>query len=129
MHDHTLTVPSVPQVCVELARVLLHLTDSYALSDFASLRHKALVALAVTCPSPTAHYLTSEFYAPNYTLRQRMDILEVYGLCKPSHPHTLTLILTLTLTPSHPLTFRYSVLQPLSLHSQGVVTVVIAVMV
>lgn len=94
MHDHTLTVPSVPQVCVELARVLLHLTDSYALSDFASLRHKALVALAVTCPSPTAHYLTSEFYAPNYTLRQRMDILEVYGLCKPSHPHTLTLILT-----------------------------------
>ena len=103
---------------MELARVLLHLTDSYALSDFAFLRHKALVALAVTCPSSTAHYLTSEFYAPNYTLRQRMDILEVCGLCRPSHPHTLT-----------PPTFRYSVLQPLSLHSQGVVTVVIVVMV
>ena len=72
---------------MELARVLLHLTDSYGLSDFASLRHKALVALAVTCPSPTAHYLTSEFYGPNYTLRQRMDILEVYGLCKLSHHH------------------------------------------
>lgn len=95
MHHHTLIVPSIPQVCVELARVLLHLTDSYDLSDFASLRHKALVALAVTCPSPTAHYLTSEFYGPNYTLRQRMDILEVYGLCKSSHhtsshPHTIT---------------------------------------
>ena len=36
----------------------------------------------------------------------------------PSHPHTLT-----------PLTFMYSALQPLSLHSQGVVTVVIVVMV
>ena len=117
MHDHTLTVPSVPQVCVELARVMLHLTDTYALSDFASLRHKALVALAVTCPSPTAHYLTSEFYAPNYTLRQRMDILEVYGLCKPSHPHTLTLILII-LTPSsshsHPHTLTPSHFQVLS---------------
>ena len=118
---------------MELARVLLHLTDSYALSDFAFLRHKALVALAVTCPSSTAHYLTSEFYAPNYTLRQRMDILEVYGLCvltssplSPSHPHILT---SSPLSPSHPHTFRYSALQPLSLHSQGVVTMVIVVMV
>lgn len=65
------------QVCVELGRVLLHLTDSYALSDFTLLRHRAMVTLVVTCPSPLAHYLTSEFYAPHYTLRQRMDVLEV----------------------------------------------------
>ena len=141
MHHHTLIVPSVPQVCVELARVLLHLTDSYGLSDFASLRHKALVALAVTCPSPTAHYLTSEFYGPNYTLRQRMDILEVYGLCKLSHHHmhlnhhTTHHYMHLNHHTTHHHmhlnhhTFRYSVLQPLSLHSRGVVTMVTVVMV
>ena len=65
------------QVCTELARVLLHLSDSFALADFVPQRHRALVALVTSCPSPVAQLLTGEFYAPNYNIRQRLDILEV----------------------------------------------------
>lgn len=64
---------------MELSKVLLHLSDRYALPEFVSLRHRALVALAVTCPSLVAPYLTREFYGPHYTLRQRMDMLDVSG--------------------------------------------------
>ena len=66
------------QVCVELAKVLLHLSDQYYLDDFVSLRMSAMVSLAVCSPDLVAPYLTDEFYAPNFSLRQRMDILEVH---------------------------------------------------
>ena len=69
--------PPFLQVCVELAKVLLHLSDQYYLDEFVSLRLSAMVSLAVCCPELVAPYLTDEFYAPNYSLRQRMDILEV----------------------------------------------------
>ena len=72
----TLDSPCV-QVCVELVKVLLHMSDSYSITDFTFLRHRAMVALTVSCPCPIAQYLTAEFYAPNYTIRQRLDILEV----------------------------------------------------
>ena len=62
---------------MELAKILLHLSDVYALPGFTNTRHSSLVALAVTRPRLVAPYLTREFYAPNYNLRQRMDILEV----------------------------------------------------
>ena len=67
------------QVCVELAKVLLHLSDQYFLDEFVSLRMSAMVSLAVCCPDLVAPYLTDEFYAPNYSLRQRMDMLEVHA--------------------------------------------------
>ena len=38
------------EVCLEVVKVLLHLSDSFGLPEFSSLRHKALVALAVGCP-------------------------------------------------------------------------------
>lgn len=69
--------PDLIEVCTELARVLLHLSDSFALADFVPQRHRALVALVTSCPSPVAQLLTGEFYAPNYNIRQRLDILEV----------------------------------------------------
>lgn len=65
------------QVCVELTKVLLHLNDSFSLDDFLLHRHQTMVALTVSCPDQIAPYLTSEFYSPNYNLRQRIDILEV----------------------------------------------------
>ena len=51
-----------------LAHALLHLTNQYALPSFGSLRHAALVALAVRCPRQLAKYLTAEFYGTNHSL-------------------------------------------------------------
>ena len=67
----------VVEVAVELTKVLLHLSDTYSLSDFTRLRHRAMVALAVCCPEQAVPYLTSQLYAPNYSIRQRIDVLEV----------------------------------------------------
>lgn len=49
-----------------------------------------MVALAVSCPDQVAPYLTSEFYSPNYNLRQRIDILEVLSAAamELSQPHS-----------------------------------------
>lgn len=68
------------EVSVELARVLLHLEERTSVVDFEGLRQRALVAVTVTDPALVAEYLTSQFYALNYSLRQRMDILDVLTL-------------------------------------------------
>nr|XP_055220880.1 telomere length regulation protein TEL2 homolog isoform X3 [Gorilla gorilla gorilla] len=68
------------EVSVELAKVLLHLEEKTCVVGFAGLRQRALVAVTVTDPAPVADYLTSQFYALNYSLRQRMDILDVLTL-------------------------------------------------
>jgi len=65
------------EVGIELCRVLLHLDDRYALPEFTVLRYRSIVATVVVCPSFVAEYLASEFYARNYSIRQRMDILDV----------------------------------------------------
>uniref|UniRef100_A0A8C5B3V9 Telomere length regulation protein TEL2 homolog n=1 Tax=Gadus morhua TaxID=8049 RepID=A0A8C5B3V9_GADMO len=67
-------------VSVQMARVLLHLEDRFSTPGFLSLRHTTMVALAVTDPAPVAKYLTSEFYSLNYSLRQRLDMLEVLAM-------------------------------------------------
>ncbi|XP_066869220.1 telomere length regulation protein TEL2 homolog isoform X5 [Kogia breviceps] len=68
------------EVSVELAKVLLHLEEKTAVAGFDGLRQRALVAVTVTDPAPVAEYLTTQFYALNYSLRQRMDILDVLTL-------------------------------------------------
>ncbi|XP_059979416.1 telomere length regulation protein TEL2 homolog isoform X2 [Lagenorhynchus albirostris] len=68
------------EVSVELAKVLLHLEEKTAVAGFEGLRQRALVALTVTDPARVAEYLTAQFYALNYSLRQRMDILDVLTL-------------------------------------------------
>uniref|UniRef100_A0A8C9J4J5 Telomere length regulation protein TEL2 homolog n=1 Tax=Panthera tigris altaica TaxID=74533 RepID=A0A8C9J4J5_PANTA len=65
------------EVSVELAKVLLHLEEKTSVEGFEGLRQRALVAVVVTDPAPVAEYLTSQFYALNFSLRQRMDILDV----------------------------------------------------
>ena len=42
--------PDLQEVCLEVVKVLLHLSDSFGLPEFSSLRQKALVTLAVECP-------------------------------------------------------------------------------
>ncbi|XP_054570559.1 telomere length regulation protein TEL2 homolog isoform X1 [Eptesicus fuscus] len=68
------------EVSVELAQVLLHLEEKTSVAGFEGLRQRALVAVTVTDPAQVAAYLTSQFYAINYSLRQRMDILDVLAL-------------------------------------------------
>ncbi|XP_062956024.1 telomere length regulation protein TEL2 homolog isoform X1 [Cynocephalus volans] len=68
------------EVSVELAKVLLHLEERTCVVGFEVLRQRALVAVTVTDPAGVAEYLTSQFYALNYSLRQRMDILDVLTL-------------------------------------------------
>uniref|UniRef100_A0A8C7PXY9 Telomere length regulation protein TEL2 homolog n=1 Tax=Oncorhynchus mykiss TaxID=8022 RepID=A0A8C7PXY9_ONCMY len=65
------------EVSVELSKVLLHMEDRYNTVGFLSLRQAAMVALTVTDSVPVTEYLTTEFYSMNYSIRQRLDILEV----------------------------------------------------
>ncbi|CAO2642250.1 Telomere length regulation protein TEL2 homolog [Lemmus lemmus] len=79
------------EVSVELAKVLLHLEEKTCVADFEQLRQRALVAVTVTDPEQVAKYLTSQFYGLNYSLRQRMDILDVLVLAAQalSRPRSL----------------------------------------
>ncbi|KAH0631855.1 hypothetical protein JD844_019737 [Phrynosoma platyrhinos] len=67
---------AVGEISVELTKVLLHLEEKSYIEDFLGLRQRAMVAIVVIDPIPVARYLTSEFYSLNYSLRQRMDILD-----------------------------------------------------
>ncbi|XP_066833495.1 telomere length regulation protein TEL2 homolog isoform X2 [Anser cygnoides] len=68
------------EVSVELAKILLHLEEKTCIEGFAELRQRAQVAVLTVDPIPVAQYLTSQFYSLNYSLRQRMDILDVLVL-------------------------------------------------
>ncbi|NXP51226.1 TELO2 protein, partial [Heliornis fulica] len=68
------------EVSVELAKILLHLEEKTCIEGFVELRQRAQVAVLTTDPLPVAKYLTSQFYSLNYSLRQRMDILDVLVL-------------------------------------------------
>ncbi|KAM6951147.1 telomere length regulation protein TEL2 homolog [Aplochiton taeniatus] len=72
-------VSTTREVSVQLSKVLLHMEDKYNTAGFLALRQAAMVALAVTDSIPVAEYLTNEFYSMNYSLRQRLDILEVFA--------------------------------------------------
>nr|Q7T006.2 RecName: Full=Telomere length regulation protein TEL2 homolog [Danio rerio] len=73
-------VKATQEVSVQFSKVLLHLEDRYNTALFLSLRQNAMVALTVTDIKPVVDYWTTEFYALNYSLRQRLDILEVLAL-------------------------------------------------
>lgn len=68
------------EVSVQLTKVLLHMEDKYSINGFLSLRQATMVALTATDSIPVTQYLTSEFYSLNYSLRQRLDMLEVLAL-------------------------------------------------
>ncbi|XP_013863647.1 telomere length regulation protein TEL2 homolog [Austrofundulus limnaeus] len=68
------------EISVQMTKVLLHMEDKYRISGFLRLRQTTMVALAVTACIPVTQYLTTEFYSLNYSLRQRLDILEVLAL-------------------------------------------------
>lgn len=73
-------ISTTREVSVQFSKVLLHLEDRYNTAGFHTLRQNAMVALAVTHTQPVVEYLTAEFYSLNYSLRQRLDILEVLAV-------------------------------------------------
>ncbi|KAF2072488.1 hypothetical protein CYY_006197 [Polysphondylium violaceum] len=60
-----------------LATSLLHLTNEYEVDNFVSIRHEALVALACQSTQYVVPYLTKAFSMPNFSLAQRVEILDV----------------------------------------------------
>lgn len=68
------------EISVQMTKVLLHIENKYNIDNFLLLRQTAMVALVVTDCIPVTQYLTTEFYSLNYSLRQRLDILEVLAL-------------------------------------------------
>ncbi|KAM3859555.1 telomere length regulation protein TEL2 homolog [Diretmus argenteus] len=73
-------VSTAREVSVKLTSVLLQMENEYNIVGFLTLRQAAMVALTVTDPVPVTQYLTTEFYAMNYNLRQRLDVLEVLAM-------------------------------------------------
>ncbi|XP_061823607.1 telomere length regulation protein TEL2 homolog [Nerophis lumbriciformis] len=91
------------EISVQLTKVLLHMEDKYSINGFLALRQAIMVALVVTDCIPVTEYLTTEFYSLNYSLRQRLDILEVLAaaaqeLSKPTPGNTDPTVAT-DLTP------------------------------
>nr|XP_039255446.1 telomere length regulation protein TEL2 homolog isoform X1 [Styela clava] len=68
---------SAGEISLELCKILLLLEDTFALDNFALLRISTMAALAAVNPEKVADYLTGEFYADNYSLQHRLDILDV----------------------------------------------------
>uniref|UniRef100_A0AAV2LFL9 Telomere length regulation protein TEL2 homolog n=1 Tax=Knipowitschia caucasica TaxID=637954 RepID=A0AAV2LFL9_KNICA len=65
------------EISVQMTKVLLHIENKFNIDNFLSLRRATMVALVVTDCIPVTQYLSTEFYSMNYSLRQRLDILEV----------------------------------------------------
>lgn len=68
------------EISVQLTKVLLHMEDKYSIKGFLRLRQATMVAITVTDCVPVTQYLTTEFYSLNYSLGQRLEILEVLAL-------------------------------------------------
>lgn len=68
------------EISVQMTKVLLHIENKYSIEHFLAVRQATMVALAVTDCIPVTQYLTTEFYSLNYSLRHRLDILEVLAL-------------------------------------------------
>ena len=66
-----------PSLARQFLKILIDLQDRFSIPDFHVLRMKALVAVCVSHPQETAAYLTREFYQPNYSICQRLDMLHV----------------------------------------------------
>ena len=61
----------------QLLKILIHLDDKYCIDNFCTLRLRTLIAVAASHPLESAAFLTAEFYRPNYSVSQRLDMLHV----------------------------------------------------
>ena len=61
----------------EMCGVLLRLQDSFSIEGFEEMRMRSMLKLLVVSPAIVAEFLSGEFYAPEYCLKHRCDILDV----------------------------------------------------
>lgn len=62
-----------------LAETLLYLQEKAKTENFEGLKHEALVVLAQGCPRKVPDYLAQRFFTTEVSMRQRLDILGVFG--------------------------------------------------
>lgn len=84
--------PGLSDLAVEIVRLLLHIEDRYSTENFNEVRLKCIVAVCVKRPVDVSSYLTEEFYAKNYSLQHRIDILDALRMAAKelSHPPEIT---------------------------------------
>lgn len=92
------------EISVQMTKVLLHVDNKYSIENFLPLRQAALVALTVTDCVPVVQYLATEFYSLNYSLRQRLDILEVLALAAQELSTPISNKACVTVAPTSDLT-------------------------
>jgi hypothetical protein len=63
-------------VCVPLASALLHASNEFSLPRFVEIRSGAVVALLVCAPVKVAEFVGTQFASPNWSIQQRMDMLD-----------------------------------------------------
>ncbi|RDD45326.1 Telomere length regulation protein TEL2-like protein, partial [Trichoplax sp. H2] len=80
----------LPNLAEEIVKILLHLQNESAAEDYNIVRLSAMISTTVQCPTQAVKYLTTEFYKTNYSLQQRLDILEIIAKSAQelSSPHT-----------------------------------------
>jgi len=65
------------EISEALARSLLCSRNDIEQEKFQELRRKSMIALTVYSPTIVASWLTNQFYEKNYSLYQRMEILDI----------------------------------------------------
>ena len=60
---------AVSELCVEVAKLLLHIEDKYSTSGFEGYRVGALTALLTRQPEKMSSYLIQQFYTSDYSIR------------------------------------------------------------
>lgn len=75
---------------VELLTILLHLEDEYNITNFYATKHEATLTIVCKCPRMASEFLCQQFFEENFTINQRLDILEIISssatrLAKPDY--------------------------------------------
>jgi len=67
---------AIDEMCLEIAKVLLHIEDKYATEGFETLRVRAMTAILQRQPQKVSAFFIDMFYETNFSIRHRLDILQ-----------------------------------------------------
>eukprot|EP01112_Ceratiomyxa_fruticulosa_P022111 TRINITY_DN8010_c0_g1_i2.p1 TRINITY_DN8010_c0_g1~~TRINITY_DN8010_c0_g1_i2.p1 ORF type:complete len:874 (+),score=190.66 TRINITY_DN8010_c0_g1_i2:117-2738(+) len=107
--------PELEELGISLTRTLLHMRNEFDIQNFELYRNLAMVALGVFSTESVIPYLTHEFYERNYTLGQRMLIIEIIEECAKE--------LSNNITPKKEPPLSASNLTPASLVNNKIITI------
>ncbi|XP_057311608.1 telomere length regulation protein TEL2 homolog isoform X2 [Hydractinia symbiolongicarpus] len=66
----------LPDVCVEIVKILLHLENEYTILNFYQMKKSAMLAITVRCPKQISEFIAEQFREENYSINQRLDMLD-----------------------------------------------------